>query len=211
MTLRPLAQPPDDQLATRRPPTRVLLVDDHPAVRLGLTRLLSDEADIEIVGSADSAAEALAQAKAVPVDVAVVDYHLGDRDGLWLTRELTSLPRPVRVLVYSAYADGRLAAAAALAGAVGVTSKGSLGDEVRRAVKAVARGRRLLPPTARQVAGSLGECLDPDDQAIFGMFLHGWDADEVARALRLTPDRLESRRRAILDLLTAVPDEPIAG
>jgi DNA-binding NarL/FixJ family response regulator len=80
--------------------------------------------------------------------VTVVDYELGDgrTDGLSLCRMLKGLPRPPRVLIYSAYADSRLAGKALAAGADGVIGKSSLGVEVVWAIQAVARGRRVLPP-----------------------------------------------------------------
>lgn len=63
---------------------RVLLVDDHPAVRLGLRKLIDDQPDMRVVGEARSAEEAIGLK--CPSDLAVVDYHLGaGRDGLWLT------------------------------------------------------------------------------------------------------------------------------
>jgi DNA-binding NarL/FixJ family response regulator len=77
---------------------RVLLVDDHPAVRAGARKLIDDEPDMAVVAVARDAEEAPRQS-ASSIDVAVVDYHLGDgRDGLWLTTELKRLERPPGVL-----------------------------------------------------------------------------------------------------------------
>jgi two-component system response regulator DevR len=129
---------------------RVLLVDDHEAVRQGLADLLADEEGIELVGAAATAREMLVEALRVAPDVAVVDYQLGDgrTDGLALCRLLKGLPRPPRVLVYSAYADWKLAEQALAAGADGLVSKGSLGIEVMWAIHAVAEGRQVLPRTS---------------------------------------------------------------
>jgi two-component system, NarL family, response regulator DevR len=129
-------------------PIRVLLVDDHPAVRTGLADLLDGEEGIELAGAAATAREMLVEALRVSPDVTVVDYELGDgrTDGLSLCRMLKGLPRPPRVLIYSAYADSRLAGKALAAGADGVIGKSSLGVEVVWAIQAVARGRRVLPP-----------------------------------------------------------------
>src|SRR5947209_18339461 len=82
-------------------PKRVLVVDDHSAVRAGLRQLLEDQADFEVVAAVASAEEALGVAEAEPVDVAVVDYQLGGRNGLWATRKLKRLPQPPAVLIYS--------------------------------------------------------------------------------------------------------------
>jgi DNA-binding NarL/FixJ family response regulator len=192
---------------------RVLVVDDHAAVRMGLGGLLEDHLDVELVATAASAREALADAARVAPDVAVVDYHLDDSDGLTLCRALKRLPRPPRVLVYSAYADGALAAAAVVAGADGVVSKGTLGEEVVRTIRVLAHGRRAIPPIPRAVQRSLRARLEPTDQAILGMLLQGIAPSEIADVLSISPSRLESRRAAMLRTLAAIdpnatPAEP---
>jgi two-component system, NarL family, response regulator DevR len=191
----------------------VLVVDDHAAVRMGLGGLLEDHLDVELVATAASAREALADAARVAPDVAVVDYHLDDSDGLTLCRALKRLPRPPRVLVYSAYADGALAAAAVVAGADGVVSKGTLGEEVVRTIRVLAHGRRAIPPIPRAVQRSLRARLEPTDQAILGMLLQGIAPSEIADVLSISPSRLESRRAAMLRTLAAIdpnatPAEP---
>jgi DNA-binding NarL/FixJ family response regulator len=189
---------------------RVLVVDDHAAVRVGLGGLLEDRTDLEVVATAASAREALADATRVAPEVAVVDYHLDDGDGLSLCRALKRLPRPPRVLVYSAYADGLLTAAAVVAGADAVISKGSLGEEVVRTIRVLSHGRRAIPPIPRAVQRSLRARLEPSDQAILGMLLQGIAPSEIADVLGISPSRLESRRAAMLSALTALDDaEPL--
>ena len=112
---------------------RVLVVDDHPAVRIGLRKLLEAEGTFLIVDAVGSAEVAMTVAEREWIDVAVVDYHLGGRNGLWLSRKLKRLTRPPRVVIYSAYYDGLLAAAAVVAEADGLISKGSLGSELTAA------------------------------------------------------------------------------
>ena len=96
---------------------RCLIVDDHPAIRVGLRELLSVEADLEIAAACASAEEALefAERSDTTLHVAIVDYQLGGHSGLWLSRRLRALPDPPRVLVYSAFSDHLLAAAAVVA------------------------------------------------------------------------------------------------
>ena len=187
---------------------RVLVVDDHLAVRLGLGRLLDEEDGIELVGLSPGARDGRRDAVRTAPDVAVVDYHLGDGegDGLALCRELRRLPRPPSVLIYSAYADSSLAVMALVAGADGVMSKGSLGTEVSWAIRALAHGRRVLPRIAPSVAGSLRERLAPLDQAILGMLLEDIDEDEISRLLGLGPAALDSRRRGMLATLGSITD-----
>ena len=118
-------------------PLRVLVVDDHPAVRMGLRELFEDQPDFVVVAAVDSADAAMALAEREPIDVAVVDYQLGSRNGLWLSRKLKRLPQPPRVVIYSAYCDGPLAATSVVAEADGLVSKGGVGA---RPVRGRARG-----------------------------------------------------------------------
>ena len=85
---------------------RMVVVDDHPAVRAGLRELLASEADFDVVAAVATAEAAMEVTKRAPIDVAVVDYQLGGRNGLWLSRKLKRLPEPTAVLIYSAYTDG---------------------------------------------------------------------------------------------------------
>jgi DNA-binding NarL/FixJ family response regulator len=107
---------------------RVLIVDDHPAVRLGMRALIDDQPDMRVVAQARSVSEALSVVDS-PIDVAVVDYHLrGGQDGLALVAHIRQQRSAPGTLVYSAFADGALAAMAALAGADGILGKHELGD-----------------------------------------------------------------------------------
>jgi DNA-binding NarL/FixJ family response regulator len=124
---------------------RLLIVDDHPAVRSGLRQLLEDQADFEVAAAVATADEAMAIAEREPIDVAVVDYQLGGRNGLWVSRKLKRLARPPGVLIYSAYSDGVLASAAVVAEADAIVSKGCLGSELCEAIRRVAQGHQLLP------------------------------------------------------------------
>lgn len=207
MTIRPFdirASRRADDGAALGGAIRVLVVDDHTAVRIGLGGLLEDRSDMEVVATAASAREALADARRVAPDVAVVDFHLGDGDGLTLCRAMKRLPRPPRVLVYSAYADGPLTAAAVVAGADAVISKGTLGEEVVRTIRVLAHGRRVIPPIPRAVQRSLRTRLEPTDQSILGMLIQGIAPSEIATVLRISPSRLESRRAAIMRAVMAM-------
>jgi DNA-binding NarL/FixJ family response regulator len=186
---------------------RVLVVDDHPAIRLGLSQLLDDQPDIIVVEVASSAEHARPLAEREPIDVAVVDYQLGSRSGLWLTRMLKRLERAPRVVIYSAYCDGPLAAACVVAGADGLISKGGVGSELCHAVRAVARGHSRIPMVPPALAGAMRRRLGADEQAIFGMLLAGIEPPEVADTLGISERGLDSRRWAMLHKLEGLrPD-----
>jgi DNA-binding NarL/FixJ family response regulator len=189
-------------------PIRCLVVDDHPAVRMGLQRLLEDQPDFAVLEAVASAEAAVSFAEATPIDVAVVDYQLGGRNGLWASRKLKRLPEPPRVVIYSAYSDSVLAAACVVAEADGLLSKARVGSELCDAIRRVARGQLLLPPVAPTFAASLRRRLESDEQAIFGMLLAGIAPAEIARTLGLSAGEIESRLWTMLRKLERLELEP---
>ena len=184
---------------------RLLVVDDHPAVRAGLAELLAGEADFELVAAVEAAEAAMQVAEREAIDVAIVDYQLGGRNGLWLSRKLKRLDRPPAVVIYSAYADGVLAAAAVVAEADAIVSKGRLGSELCEIVRGVLAGHRHLPPLPARLAESLRRRLDHQEQAIFGLLMAGIEPAEVAATLGLSVADLESRLWVMLRRLEAAP------
>ena len=189
-------------------PIRCLVVDDHPAVRMGLQRLLEDQPDFAVLGAVASAEAAVSFAEATPIDVAVVDYQLGGRNGLWASRKLKRLREPPRVVIYSAYSDSVLAAACVVAEADGLLSKARVGSELCDAIRRVARGQLLLPPVAPTLAASMRRRLESDEQAIFGMLLAGIAPAEIARTLGLSAGEVESRLWTMLRKLERLELEP---
>jgi DNA-binding NarL/FixJ family response regulator len=178
---------------TRAAQTRLLIVDDHAAVRAGLRDLLEDEGDFDVVAAVASAEAAMVIAEREPIDVAVVDYQLGGRNGLWVSRKLKRLPSPPAVLIYSAYADGVLAAAAVVAQADAIVSKGGLGSELCYQIRRVARGHSGLRPMPRWLGDTIRSRFGHQEQAIFGMLLAGIDTSEIADTVGLSSAGLESR------------------
>jgi DNA-binding NarL/FixJ family response regulator len=185
--------------------TRLLVVDDHPAVRAGLCKLLADDAEFEVVAALDSAEAGIEVAQREPIDVALIDYQLGGRNGLWLSRKLKRLKRPPAVLIYSAYTDTVLAAAGVVAQADAIVGKDRLGLDLCQTVRDVAGGKRHLPPLPPRLAETLRRRLDHEEQAIFGMLLAGLELAEIATTLDLSRAELESRLGTLLRRLEALP------
>jgi DNA-binding NarL/FixJ family response regulator len=204
----PTTAPTDER---EHPPTRLLVVDDHPAVRWGLVQLLEDQPDFDVAAVATNAESAIAQAEQEGVDVAVVDYQLGGRNGLWLTRRLKALADPPRVVIFSAFANDHLAATGAVAGVDALLNKSSLGDELCNVIRAARRGRRTLPRVPHAMADLLRRRLDGDDQMLFGMLLAGIPTDEIAEALRIGEQELGARKAKMLVELEALPGELAAS
>lgn len=210
MQIQTASSPVPRHRASRRSaglPIHVLLVDDHPAVRRGIKLLISEQPDLATIGEAAHAFEATGEV-ARWADVAVVDYHLGGRDGLWLARELQHRPRPPRVLIYSAFADYALTVAAIVAGADGLLSKSALDQELCAAIRRLAGGRQHFPAVPGSLVRALRTQLGRRDQAIFDMLLHGIPADEVAARLGIAWPLLEARREAILEAIAPKAGRP---
>jgi DNA-binding NarL/FixJ family response regulator len=138
----------------------------------------------------------------------VVDYQLGGRNGLWVSRKLKRLACPPAVLISSAYAGGVLAAAAVVAEPDGIVSKGGRGSELCAAIRRVARGGHELPPMPPWLGELLRRRLDHEQQAIFGMLLAGIEPNEIAETLGLPTAGLESHLWAMLRRLEAPQPEP---
>ncbi|MUL41544.1 response regulator transcription factor [Streptomonospora sp. PA3] len=132
---------------------RVFLVDDHDVVRRGVGALLGDEADIEVVGEAASAAEATARIPAVQPDVALLDVRLPDGSGVEVCREVRSRLPDLACLMLTSYADDDALYDSVMAGASGYVLKQIHGSDLVGAIRTVAAGESLLDPrsTARMM------------------------------------------------------------
>jgi two-component system NarL family response regulator len=192
---------PADGAEQEPAPLRVLVVDDHPAVRTGVAQLLAEQPDLTITHAVERAETAMMLAERDPVDVVVADYQLGGRSGLWLSRKLKRLRPAPRVVVYSAYCDGPLAAASVVAEADGLVSKAGVASELCHVIRLVARGGKRLPPVPPTLADAMRRRLEPQDQAIFGLLLAGIDREEVAQTLRVAQAEIDSRMWTMLRTL----------
>jgi two-component system response regulator DevR len=129
---------------------RILLVDDHEVVRLGLKSLLERHPQFEIIGEATSAREALEQVANNHPDVVVMDIRLPGTSGIEACEEITSRFPETRVLMLTSYAEDEMLFSAIRAGASGYVLKQIGGEELVHALEAVARGEALLDPAVTQ-------------------------------------------------------------
>ena len=187
-----------DRTAVHPDPVRmdIVLVDDHPAVRAGLRGLVEDEDGLRVAATAATAREGFEAIADTQPQVALVDLHLPDDDGLSLCLRTRSLPAPPRVIIYSAFADAGLAVRAVIAGAEGVLPKAT----APRALLDALRNGADTPLDSRALR-ALGERLDEGDLPILGMLAHGVQPREIAVTLGLDPEWLEARRWAMLSRL----------
>ena len=169
-------------------PIRVFLLDDHEIVRRGIADLITAEDDIEVVGEAGSAAEALARIPGARPDVAVLDARLPDGSGIDVCRDLRSANPDIHCLILTSYDDDEALFAAVMAGAAGYLLKEIRGSSLVDAIRQVAAGRSLMDP---KVTGRLLARLrdgEPEDRRI--QALTGRDREILA----LITDGLTNRQ-----------------
>jgi DNA-binding NarL/FixJ family response regulator len=126
---------------------RILLVDDHAIVRLGLMTLLNDQPDMEVVGEAGTAGEAVKAVEKFHPDVVLMDIRLPGEGGIEATRQVTERFPSSKVVILTSFADDELVVRAIRAGAVGYILKQVETDELLRAIQAAARGEAVLDPS----------------------------------------------------------------
>ncbi|WP_395297647.1 response regulator [Kitasatospora hibisci] len=125
-------------------PVRVFLLDDHEVVRRGVHDLLDSEPDLEVVGEAATAEQALVRVPALRPDVAVLDVRLSDGDGVAVCRELRSRMPDLACLMLTSFDDEEALLDAVMAGAAGYVLKQISGTDLVSAVRTVASGRSML-------------------------------------------------------------------
>jgi two-component system, NarL family, response regulator DevR len=159
---------------------RVFLLDDHDIVRRGLAHLFETAGDIDVVGEAGTAEEALSRIPPTRPDVALLDVRLPDGDGVQVCREIRSRHPEIHCLMLTSFSDDEALFDAIMAGASGFILKQVKSEEIVQAVRFVAKGQSLLDPAVT------GRVLD--------RLRNGPEEDE--RLARLSP-----RERNILDLI----------
>ncbi len=129
---------------------RVFLLDDHEIVRRGLADLIGLQSDLEVVGEAGTAADAITRITASQPDVAVLDVRLPDGNGVEVCREVRSLFPNIHVLMLTSYTDDEALFNAIMAGASGYVLKEIRGTDLITAIRQVAAGNSLLDPSVTE-------------------------------------------------------------
>ncbi|GAA1842111.1 MULTISPECIES: response regulator transcription factor [Pseudonocardia] len=193
----------------------VFLLDDHEIVRRGLAQLLGMEDDIEIVGEAATAAQALARVPALRPDVALLDVRLPDGDGVSVCRDLRSaVVPPPACLMLTSYSDDEALFGAIMAGAAGYLLKQVAGVDLVGAVRTVAAGGSLLDPRATaavlqrlRTGGSDADAdprydtLSPQEQRILGLVADGLTNRQIGATLHLAEKTVKNYVSSILHKL----------
>ncbi len=192
---------------------RILLVDDHTIVRLGLKTLIGDQPNMEVVGEAGTAAEAVRAAERLQPAVVLMDIRMPGEGGLEATRQITARFPNIKVVMLTSFADDELVVRAIRAGAVGYVLKQVDNDELLRAIEAAARGEALLDPatTARLLARVRENERKADEDAfrelsdremdVLAHLARGKTNAEIGRALNLSEKTVSNYVSTILEKL----------
>jgi DNA-binding NarL/FixJ family response regulator len=189
---------------------RVLLADDHSVVRQGFARILSSEADMEVVGEASNGHEAIERAEDLKPDIVVMDVSMPGLNGIEATRRLyRSLSPRTRVLALSMHGDTVYVREILRAGAAGYLLKDSGESEFLAAVRAVAQGQGYLSPSVseavltdyrKHVTNPL-DLLSSREREILQMLAEGKTNKEVAATLNISVYTVDAHRGRIMEKL----------
>ncbi len=187
--------------------TRVLLVDDHAILRAGVRSLLSREDDISVVGEAATGREALNAVRSLSPHVVVMDIMLPDLNGIETARQLSRAGRCPRIVMLTAMVDRAYVESALAAGALGYVTKGSVTEELVRAVRAARQGSNYLCAEVAHLEiggdghgglGSDGNPLTPREREVLQLVAEGLTTAAIAQRMFISVKTVEAHRRNIV-------------
>ncbi len=177
----------------------VFLLDDHELVRRGLREFLEEEGDLEIVGEAGTAEEAVKAIPAARPDVAIIDVRLPDGNGIEVCREVRSRVPSTNCLILTSYADEEALFDAIVAGASGYVLKETKTSELVRDIRKLAAGQSLLDPAvtkevlARATADAARNAeLSPQEQRILELIGEGLTNRQIGERLHLAEQTVKN-------------------
>jgi two-component system response regulator NreC len=194
-------------------PIRLLLVDDHQVVRSGLRMLLASESDVEIVGEAGTARDAIAQVASSGPDVVLMDIGLPDMSGIDATREIKRLYPRVAVVALTIHEDEEYFFRMLEAGAGGYVPKRAAPDELLTAIRTAAKGEVYLYPSMakllvkdylaqeRSSDSSVLDGLTDREQEVLRLLAEGAANEEIAAKLVISPKTVARHRENIMQKL----------
>jgi DNA-binding NarL/FixJ family response regulator len=193
-------------------PVKIMLVDDHEIVRMGIRTLLERRAGFTVVGEAGTAAEAVSVARECQPDVIVMDIRLPDGNGVEATREIRGERPDTKVIMLTSYADDEAIYGSIMAGASGYLLKQTRGQNLAEAIERVAQGESLLDPAVtakvlermRALARGEGDelsALSEQERKILGHIAEGKTNKEIAEVVFLSDKTVKNYVSSILSKL----------
>ncbi|MCB0991709.1 MAG: response regulator transcription factor [Acidimicrobiales bacterium] len=196
--------------STQSKTIRVVIVDDHDVVALGLRALLEDEDDIEVLDCVHSVAEAATAARNLNPDVILMDYRLPDGTGADATRQVRAAPAPPTVVMVTSAADRRVLNEALEAGCAGFVSKNADRQDLVSAVRAAAHNDSYFTRDMLNHLVHLRRFDQIDNQElssrecdVLQLTANGLNPDEIASRLYLSPHTVKNHLRHAMSKLDA--------
>jgi two-component system NarL family response regulator len=182
---------------------RILIVDDHPVVRAGLTSMLGTQAELEVIGSASSGEEALAKLRQVEPDVLLLDLRMHGMSGVDTLMAMKRSAHDVRVIILTSFETDEDIYRAVQAGAHGYLLKDTSLKEMVEAIRTVHAGKRYIP---RDIAARLAERmmrtdLTPREIEILKLLSKGPTNKEIGRALSISENTVKNHVNSIIEKL----------
>lgn len=187
---------------------RILIADDHAVVRQGLKQIITDEADMQVVGEAENSAQVLQFVAADKINVVILDITMPGKSGLDLLPEIKSLRPMIQVLILSMHAEEQFAVRALKSGASGYITKQSAPTELVRAIRKVQSGGKYISQSiAEQLAffvsddsnKPLHERLSDREFQVMRMIAEGQRLCEIADELVISEKTVGTYRGRILE------------
>ena len=185
----------------------IFLLDDHSLVRVGYRLILQQHLDMQVVGESDSGEEALHKIRTLKPDVVLCDLHMPGLSGLEITERLNRSGSSSKVIIVSVQQEGPMPKRLLDAGASGYLGKACDADELLRAIRDVAKGKRYLANDLAQKmalckqADSPFEMLTAREIEISLLFCQGWRAEDMAKKLCISSKTIATHKYRILDKL----------
>lgn len=194
---------------------RIVLADDHRIMREGLRSLMEKEADVQVIGEAETGQQALELVTQLKPDVVLMDIGMPDLNGIEATRRMISQQPQIRVVALSTFSDKRYVTTMLQAGAVGYVLKAAASGELLRAIRAVVQGQVYLCPeitstVVDNVIGGDGQMvysrrstaiLGARERQILQLVAEGKTSMEMASQLDIAVKTVETHRRNIMKKL----------
>ncbi len=195
-------------------PIRILLVDDHMVVRVGLKALIDAEPDLRVVGEAGNGVEGVEKTRTLQPDVVVMDIAMPEMDGLEATRRIRQENPAAQVLILTVHAQERYLFPVLKAGAAGYVLKSTVDTELLDAIRSVARGDAFLYPSATRMlledylsqrqsgrSADAYDTLSEREREVLKLIALGHTAAQVGDQLALSPKTVETYRGRIMGKL----------
>jgi two-component system invasion response regulator UvrY len=198
---------------------RVIIVDDHPVVRRGLKQIIAAEQDMQIVGEAENAREALRVIRETACDVVVLDITLPDASGLDVLSRLKSELPTLPVLIMSIHDEEPYALRVLKAGASGYLMKDSLPEELIQAIRKITSGGKYISPSIAERLASefafsekaLHEKLSDREFQILCLIASGKSLKEIGEKLCISGKTVSSYRARILEKMSMHSNADLVG